>query len=250
MSNQSTGSDAPVNGNIDLSPLLLNNWPMSYIDFGTKEVAPRNNEAVIDAYNQGFVFTRTELGHMTRVRSLRVRLSEFLESSENRRILRKYQHTLSIAKVPYPGYNWEIHKMGKDFYDTKFGKDTFSANKIKELFTSQDTNFGSILTFVSETGMPEGYCIVNKSISESSKILHYAYPFYRLDLINSSFGIFMMTRTIQYCKNEGFDYIYLGSVHEPSSLYKLQFKGLEWFDEKTLTWKQDLDALKARVRGD
>lgn len=219
---------------------------MSYKNFGQKEVDFRDKSEVQIAYENGFVFTRTAIGHMERVRSLRVNLSEFAESSENRRILRKFEYDVSIQTLPYKFYTWEIHKLGKDFYETKFGPNIFSANKIKELFTTEN-NFNSALTFCNkETDKIEGYCICYSD--EDKKFLHYAYPFYKLDLINSNFGMYMMTRTISYLKERGFEYIYLGSVHESSALYKLQFSGLEWWDEKNEKWNSDLEELKSRVR--
>lgn len=222
---------------------------MGYINFGNQYIDTANFEKIQYAYNTGYVATRKEQGYFERVRSLRVNLESFEESSENRRILRKYSHEIEINPIPYPDYTWEIHKLGKDFYDKKFGEGTFTANKIKELFTSKGTNFNTILSFRNpETLKIDGYCICLTSETNKDKILHYAYPFYNLDLINSSFGIYMMTKTIAYLKSLGYTFIYLGSVHEPASLYKLQFKGETWWNEKTENWDNDLQLLKERVR--
>lgn len=254
---------------------------MSYTSFGTKLVNLENIEEITRAYHEGYVFTRTEKGRMERVRSLRVNLKEFEESSENRRVLRKFSHLVEINPVPFPDYSWQIHKLGKDFYETKFGPNIFSANKIKELFT-EGTNFNTVLTFKNVDkqllitnykllehppflpqggdSLADGYCICYTNalseirdsrhalhVTRNPKFLHYAYPFYNLNFINSSFGIYMMTKTLQFFKEKGFDYIYLGSVHERASLYKLQFKGTEWWDEEAEEWKNDLEELKRRV---
>lgn len=225
-----------------------------YSNFGSKIIDFDSNLEIVKSYNNGFVASRTNYGDITQVRSLRINLKEFQLSSENRRILRKFNHKIKLNPVPFQEYSWEIHKLGKDFYETKFGVGTFSANKIKELFTSANTNFNTILTFINyENNETEGYCIalqasnIIKDSLSVTKILHYAYPFYKLELINSSFGIFMMTKTIVYAKEQNFNYIYLGSVHEKSALYKLQFKGLEWWDETTDKWNEDLSELKQRV---
>jgi len=226
---------------------------MAYFHFGNKTIRDGNAE-IISSYNEGYVFGRNEKKHMNRIRSLRIALDNFIYSSENRRVLRKYHHKLVLNSIPYPEYTWKIHKMGKDFYDTKFGKDTFSANKIKELFTSPESvNFTHILTFkedASQQDLPAGFCIAYSNHDQNSSVtfMHYAFPFYSLDYLNTGFGMYMMTKTVEYCKNEDFDYLYLGSMHDPSSLYKLQFKGLEWFDEEAGEWSQDLGELKARVK--
>lgn len=44
--------------------------------------------------------------------------------------------------------------------------------------------------------------------------------------------------------NLGYDYVYLGSVHSKSSLYKLQFLGAEWFNEVENRWEKDTLGLK------
>ena len=47
---------------------------------------------------------------------------------------------------------------------------------------------------------------------------------------------------IAKAKEEQKKHIYLGSAQRPKDIYKLQFKGLEWFDEKK--WDNDLETLK------
>lgn len=222
---------------------------MAYLNFGEKKVNINNPEEIISAYNEGFVATRKGPGELERVRSVRINLHQFELSSENRRILRKFEHKLELNKLPYQNYTWEIHKLGKDFYDTKFGKDTFSANKIKEIFTEVDKNsFNLVLVYINpKSSLIEGYCVALEAESSGQKIIHYSYPFYKLDLINSSFGIFMMTMAINHFKEQGYDYIYLGSAHSSESKYKLQFKGLEWWDEQSNNWSSNLDEIKLRI---
>ncbi len=146
----------------------------------------------------------------------------------------------------YP-YHWSIAKMGKDFYETKFCKGIFSANKIKELLTDpQKSNFNRVFTYSvipteAEESGPIGYAIA----LETDEIIHYAYPFYKLLAIGSelpNLGLGMMLRAIMYAKEQGKKYIYLGSATRPSDTYKLQFAGLEWFDGKK--WSGQCEELK------
>lgn len=221
---------------------------MAYLNFGELNIDLNNYLEIEKKYNAGYVITRVSNGHFEKVRSLRVDLKKFEVSSENKRILNKFtDYNLIIKKLPYDNYNWKIHKMGKDFYEQKFGKNIFSANKIQEIYTSPNSNFNLSLEFVnSVSNQSDGYCICFENIS-NHKIIHYCYPFSDLNLINTSFGIFMMTKAILESKNLGYDYIYLGSVHDPKSKYKLQFKGLEWFDEQNDLWSDDLIHLKNRL---
>lgn len=191
-------------------------------------------------YDQGYVCTRPEAGSMEQTRSVRVDLSKFELSSENRRILRNTESiSLSPQSLPLAEYHWQIGKIGKDFYETKFGDGTFSANKIKELLTSGRKDFNTLLVY-SEKGkdIPIGYAIC----VEIPGLLHYSYPFYELEADINSLGMSMMVRAIDYAKKAGKKYCYLGSAQRPGDTYKFQFNGMEWFDGEV--WQDNVDVLK------
>ncbi len=227
-----------------------------YLSWGEKTITDFYDENIDSLYNEGYVFTRLGKGVMTQTRSLRIDLDKFELSSENRRVLKKIEGlNLNITAIPYKQYAWQIGKMAKDFYDTKFGKGIFSANKIKELLTSPKSNFNTLLVYSLPPnrgeleGGPIGYAICYAN----SKIIHYSYPFYRLqpatdDLPATSYqlpantGMGMMIMAIMAAKQNGKKYIYLGSAQRPTDVYKLQFKGVEWFDGGK--WNTDLKKLK------
>jgi arginyl-tRNA--protein-N-Asp/Glu arginylyltransferase len=212
----------------------------NYLTWETKTItdfSPKNIDAM---YDRGFVFTRPKNGLMQQTRSVRIDLSKFALSSENKRILRKTENLrLKIEDLPYNNYSWEIGKMGRDFYDEKFGQGTFSANKIKELLTGDRSDFNRLFVY-SLADKIIGYCIA----AEIDTILHYSFPFY---IPNSTFntpniGMGMMLRAIEYAREQNRKFIYLGSAQRPTDTYKLQFKGLEWFDGEG--WSDDLNVLK------
>lgn len=199
-----------------------------------------DDKNINDLYNEGYVFTRIDKGVMDQTRSLRINLSRFTPSSENRRIIKKTEQVkLSKINLPFPDYHWSVGKLGKDFYETKFGEGTFSANKIKELLTETDkSNFNIAFLFEQQDVEKIGYCIA----LETNEIVHYCYPFYKLDTTIPNLGLGMMLHTIQYAQAVGKSYIYLGSAQRPTDTYKLQFEGLEWFDGQK--WQTDLEQLK------
>ncbi len=228
---------------------------MPYLNWDTKIVTDLSPETLAVLYQQGYVATRVDKGVFNQTRSVRIRLTNFELSSENRRILRKVEKvSLEVHPLPYADYHWSIHKLAKDFYTTKFGEDTFSANKIRELLSEQGkSSFNTLLVFregvvSSDTGATKGrvlgYCIALKT----DTLLHYSYPFYKLDEETapggalSSLGLGMMTMTLEWAKNAGLSYVYLGSLQRPSDTYKLQFSGLEWFDGEK--WRSDVEPLK------
>ncbi len=183
-------------------------------------------------YGNGFVFTRIDKGKMHQTRSVRIDLSKFELSSENRRVLKKTESIeLKENKIPFSEYTWEIGKIAKDFYDKKAGG-AFSANKIKEIITT-DHNFNTLFNFLD---LGYAICYMNKNI------LHYSYPFYDLEKSPKDIGLGMMIKAVVWAKDKGLKYVYLGSLQRPGDVYKLQFEGLEWFDGKE--WSKDLEKVK------
>jgi arginine-tRNA-protein transferase len=212
---------------------------MNYLHWQEKTVTDLSEKNISALYNDGFVFTRIGKGVMHQTRSVRIDLSKFEPSSENRRILKKVENlTLSVAKVPYTDYAFGIGKLGKDFYEKKFGGGVMSASKIKEILTDTDrSNFNSLLVF-SDTHGPIGYAICYLN----DEVMHYSYPFYDLDKSPKDMGLGMMTKAIVYAKEKGLKYIYLGSLQRPTDTYKLQFSGLEWFDGEK--WSTDTETVR------
>jgi arginyl-tRNA--protein-N-Asp/Glu arginylyltransferase len=205
---------------------------MEYLHWKEERVDNETTEVVNKMYDNGFVFTRIDRGVMHQTRSIRIDLNKFELSSENRRILRKGENIiLEKFSIPYSSYKWEIGKMAKDFYDKK-ADGAFSANRIKELITTSD-NFNSLYSF---SGLGYAICYENNSL------LHYCYPFYDLEKSQKDMGLIMMTKVLEEAKTLGLKYVYLGSLQRPSDVYKLQFKGVEWFDGKV--WKEDLIKVK------
>ncbi len=214
-----------------------------YLSWKEQTISDFSDQNTEIQYDNGFVFTRVGKGEMRQTRSLRIDLEKFELSSENKRILKKTEELiLNISPIPYEQYSWEIHKMGKEFYEQKFGKGTFSAQKIKELITDANkSNFNQLFVY-SLDASPVGYCIA----LETKNITHYCYPFYSLQATSyklpPNVGMGMMLKAIVWAKENNKHYIYLGSAQRPTDSYKLQFEGLEWFDGKM--WQQDLEALK------
>ncbi len=205
---------------------------MEYLKWKEEKITDFSDENISRMYDNGFVFTRIGKGVMNQTRSVRIDLNKFELSSENRRVLKKVENVqLSVDKIPYEKYSWEMGKLAKDFYESRNAD--FSANKIKELLTSDTSNFNTLLDY---SGIGFAICYMNK------KILHYSYPFYDLEKSLKDMGLGMMIKALVWAKENGFKYFYLGSLQRPGDVYKLQFEGLEWCDGKG--WKKDTAEIK------
>lgn len=203
-----------------------------YHQFQASTVDPLDHATIERRYEEGYVFTRLGNTIMHQVRSVRVPLHEFHASSENRRVQRMHA-ALTLQHVPLSRftYHWKMGKMAKNFYD-QFGVHTFSANKMKELITRADSSMNAIIEYRTKAENPCGYCI----LFEAPTLVHYAYPFYRLGE-GPSLGMAMMTLAVLWAHEQGKEYIYLGSIQSEKSLYKFQFKGVEWFNGQD--WRKD-----------
>lgn len=214
---------------------------MTYLKWDEKIISDFSDQNINSLYQEGYLFTREGKGAMYQTRSLRIDLEKFELSSENRRILRKTEG-LSLERHPLPclDYHWSIGKMAKDFYDTKFGKGTFSVNKVKELLT-EPTKSNFNIAFRYYAGAEKelvGFCIA----LETNELLHYCYPFYQLNSAVANLGLGMMLKAIVWAQEQKKKYVYLGSFSRPTDTYKLQFSGVEWWDGKK--WETDLEELK------
>lgn len=246
-----------------------------YLSYDQLTLSDLSENSITQKYNEGYVFTRIGKGVMYKTRSLRINLNNFEFNSENRRVLNKNSNlVLKYADLPIPldKYDWKIHSLGSKYYSTKFGKDVFSASKIKELFTNISTsNFNLSFIYLlnnilrvnpfNETMLGTDYNTVIHNMNEdikdpigyclcymNSSILHYSYPFYDLTITkDQNLGMGMMLKAIDYSLKNNLEYIYLGSVSTLESKYKLQFNNLEWFDIKTNSWNTDINLLKQTI---
>lgn len=212
---------------------------MEYLHWDEKTITDFSPENIAAMYDRGYVFTRLGKNVMQQTRSCRIDLAKFELSSENRRILKKTADiTLGPEPLPYAAYDFTVGKLAKDFYDTKFGPGTMSANKMKELLTDPAKSaFNELLVYMNGVG-PLGYT----ACYENTSLLHYSYPFYDLAAAPKDMGLGMMIRAVQYAQEKGLKHIYLGSLQRPGDIYKLQFAGLEWFDGQK--WRTDAEPLK------
>lgn len=212
-----------------------------YLSWNTLKLDDLHPHKIDEIYSNGYLATRIEKGTFTQTRSLRIDLDEWKLNSENRRILKKNSNIhIQTEKVPFKDYHWQIGKMAKDFYETRFGKGIMSAQKIKEILTDKNkSNFNLLLNFYDlQKNETIGYAIC----LETDNILHYSYPFYNLNVIEKSVGLGMMTMAIDWAFKNGKKYVYLGSLQRPTDTYKLQFENEEWFDGKS--WHKDIDKVK------
>src|SRR5262249_17734504 len=121
---------------------------MNYLSWNEKTLTDFSEKSISDMYSHGYVFTRIGKGMMQQTRSVRIDLSAFELSSENKRILKKVSGiNVSSAALPISKYDIAIGKMATDFYKAKFGAGIMSAQKIKEMVASDTSNFNRLVIY-------------------------------------------------------------------------------------------------------
>ena len=203
---------------------------------------PEPGETPADLFNAGFLPSSRNLDRFYLCRQLRVRLADFVPSSENRRILRKGEGI--VAKL-IPRSEFEFTPARREFYknytNAKFGSGGMSYERLDSLFNSPITSH--VLQFSDGSGSEIGAVTL---YLEPEALAFYYYAFYDLNHPVRNLGMFMMTTAVQLFAARGYKHLYLGSCYTQNALYKTQFPGCEFFNG--FSWSDNLEELKFLVK--
>src|SRR5581483_10975551 len=98
---------------------------------------PDDDESPADIFNAGFLPSSRYLDRFYLCRQVRVDLTKFTPSSENRRILRKGQG-IRVELVPRDRFDYtpEKRQFFKTYADIKFGADIMTFERLDALFST------------------------------------------------------------------------------------------------------------------
>ena len=201
-------------------------------------------------YNAGFLpfsgNTNLQKEVFYLARSLRVELSRFSDTSENRRVDRKI-HDLGIKMQCIPKVN--ILADDHDFIpfcEAYAKKRIGDAMHSKRLHYILSLSYGTDVFKFTIDGKPIGYVL---GVCDS-EMVHYWFSFFDLELMKShSLGKWIMWSVIKWSVNSEKKYVYLGTAYGRKSLYKIRdHKGLAFFDGTK--WNQDMVKLKEWCKSD
>jgi arginyl-tRNA--protein-N-Asp/Glu arginylyltransferase len=200
---------------------------------------PEAGEKPSDIFNAGFLPSSRNLDRFYLCRQVRVVLSQFRPSSENRRILRKGAG-FEARLVPRNQYHYtpERRQFFKSYADVKFGKDVMSFQRLDALFASPIISHLLVFTDA-ESGAEIGVATL---YVEGGQLAYYYYAFYDLAYHPCNLGMFMMTWAVRLFAQLGCSHLYLGTCYSENALYKTQFSGAQFFNG--FRWSNDLDELK------
>lgn len=220
-------------------------YTFNYATYCIKE----NTSEIPEIYNKGFLpySNNIELKHETYylARSLRVDISNFKESSENRRVAKKIAViNPSFNVIPIVEFDID-NKIFRNFC-LDYGKKRFSEglNSERLNYILKAQSISHVFEFEIEN-KKVGYVI---TIIENGT-LHYWFSFFNIEYQNYSLGKFMMFSVINWATQNDFKHVYLGTCYGEKSLYKVRdFKGLAFFDGNQ--WNSDMKLLKGKCKSD
>lgn len=206
-----------------------------------------NNESLSNIYNQGFLpysadTTKKNIFYMAR--SSRVPLKDFEISSENKRVLKKFEGKLTKKKVSKESLveDQGFLEFCKNYFDKKHGVRIFTKERLKHVINYFEETL--VWSYSDEKDVVVAYIVENRS----ENIGHYWFSFYDLDLVEQSIGMWIMLDAILQAKKDGYEYYYLGTVYGKKALYKTNIQQLQYLNGGD--WSSDIKLLKEKMKGD
>jgi leucyl-tRNA---protein transferase len=202
-------------------------------------------------YDKGFLPYSADLSLKSEIfylcRSLRVNLSRFSDSSENRRVDRKMEN-FEIrwelkAKKEFPLEDPVFLDLCLRYSALRFVGGGLGEDRLSYILHRE--NATHVLTFAMGDKV-----LAHVLLGLHGQSLHYWFAFLDPDWDGEApLGKWVMWRTIVWAKEQGFNWVYLGTCYGQRSLYKVRdHKGLEFFDGEG--WSDDLAELKRRCKED
>lgn len=196
---------------------------------------PEPGETPAECFAAGFLPSLPDLSRWYLCRQVRVRLSAFSPSSENRRILRKGA-ALSCILLERPDFKATPERL--DFchgYAQVRWSYPPARERIERIFASPLTTH--VAHFTNLEGKEAGIV----TLFRDGATWFYSNAFFAPDAPPGT-GAYLMTELVRRLAEAGQGFLHLGTCYSRSALYKTQFAGMEFFDGSR--WNADPKALK------
>ncbi len=220
--------------------------------FGYAVYAITESELEIEeAYQQGFLPYSSDLSIKEEIfylcRSVRIALARFVDSSENRRVDRKFDDLkveINLLNKSDLVDNKEFVDFCLSYAEERFVGGTMSRERLNYVLARQNGN--AFLEF-----KVDGRILAYVLIGINGKSLHYWYSFFDYTLLGElPVGKWVMWKTIRWAMEKELSYVYLGTCYKEKALYKVRdFKGVEFFVGER-EWSSDVNLLKKLCKED
>lgn len=203
---------------------------------------PESGDTAGEIFGRGFLPSSYALDRFYMCRQIRVDLTEFSASSENRRILRKGEGI--EARIVSRGefdFNEKRRTFCKAYADAKFKPAGMPLERLDALLASRIVTHALIFT---DSASGEEVGLVMLYMEEPATVFYY-YAFYDLAYYARNLGMFMMTSAVALLATRGIRHVYLGTCYSRNALYKFQFEGAEFFNG--FAWSRNAKELRYLV---
>lgn len=197
-------------------------------------------------YEQGFLpysGSKQVTDSLYMARSARVSLPQFEPSSENRRILKKFDGVFTKSPVTAATFAEDKERIA-------FALSYFAKRHDAKLMPEERLKLilAHAVAPCAVQYEKDGKLAALTLLDGDTAMQHFWYSFYDLSMVDQSLGMWLMLDAARDAKAEGKEHFYVGTVYGEKALYKTNFPALSWWDGKD--WQEDVSALKARARTD
>lgn len=177
-------------------------------------------------------------------RSSRIPLDSFYLSSENRRIMKKFEKGFQSKSTPlseFDTHNQEFLLFCLNYFKKRHGPKVMPLARLKFILNN------GLVTNIIE-GRIDGEVISYIFEVTEKDMTHFWYSFYDLSLINQSLGLWLMIDSAVRAKERGEKYLYIGTLYGEKALYKKAFDNLEYWNGAE--WSSGINKIKQLVKED
>jgi len=185
----------------------------------------KNNQTIDKNYEQGLLPQRNRINLFYQQTSCRSNLSDFILSSENRRIIRKTDQ-FNYQLIPLTEFNY-THSVQKEIHGWSTELDWhFPTNSLKTIFTKHIFNYVYIWSDLNHVPIAYSVCYFSDSIS------HIGYVFYHPQYHHGNLPIRLVLQFIIDSQQKKLKFAYLGRFSTDHGYYKRNMPGFEFFQNQ------------------
>jgi len=198
----------------------------------------------VDLYQQGFLPHTADPAIRNRLymaRGARVPLQDFVYTSENRRVAKRFENMFAVERLAPSAVTEEIRTLFFDYFAKRHGPRVMPVTRL-------DAILGTPLPLQLITYKKDGGLIAAVLEIGDKSFGHFYYSAYDLSLVQQSLGMWLMLDGARQAKEAGREHYYLGTVYGEKALYKANLEPLEFWDGSS--WVTDVALLKTLARAD
>lgn len=226
------------------SGINYTNYEFPYCVYGIKEPS----DSYHDLYSVGFLPYTNDLTIEEEIyylaRSVRIDLESHVWKFKQKNVLNKF------APV-FPNHHININLVAKEECVTDRGFINWCIDNAKNHFLAEKRlNYilsRPYLTNILKVTFGRDVLAYIYIVSESDTLIHVWFSFYDLNIKMNDFGKWVLLKTIEWSKDKGFKYYYIGTCYSIIALYKLTLSSYtSYFSGRE--WESNISELKKRLQ--